>query len=145
MIFLKKQSTGFYLTLLSAVLAGVGAAFYFVNCSTAYFSGMGVNAVVAACAIAAILAELGLILGSQFLGGNKLLDLLAVAPAVLLMVALVLFIGDRVAGIASILTFENNAQTMADLSSALAGIVCLALATVAGITASFFHIVSVSK
>ena len=139
--FMKKQSAGFYFTVLSAVLAVVGVVFYLVNCKTAYFANFGVNAVVVACAVIAVVVQAVLVGASQAMGGKKALDVLFLAAAVLLAVAFVTFVGARVASIATIMTFENNASTMADLSSALVGLVCMALAMVASIAASFCRIV----
>lgn len=139
--FIKKQSAGFYLTALSAVLAVVGIAFYLVNCKTAYFANFGVNAVVVACAVLAVAVQIALIAASQVMGGKKALDVLFIAAAVLLAVAFVTFVGARVASIATIMTFENNASTMADLTSALVGLVCMVLAMVASIAASFCKVV----
>lgn len=137
MSFLNKQAAGFYCAALSALLAIVGLIFYLVNCKTDYFMNVGVSPVVVGCAVVAIAAEALLLLACQKAGESRALDLLAVAPAVLLMVAFVTLVGSRVASIATIMTFENNAQTMADLSSALVGIVCLLLAMLTGIIASF--------
>ena len=140
--FIKKQSTGFYLiTALSAVLAVAGIAFYLVNCKTAYFCQLrrqrrggglrGPRRGGADCAIAASPGD----------GRQKALDVLFIAAAVLLAVAFVTFVGARVASIATIMIFENNASTMADLTSALVGLVCMVLAMVASIAASFCKVV----
>ena len=39
---MKKQSAGFYLTVVSAVAAIVGLIAYLVNCNTNYFKNLGV-------------------------------------------------------------------------------------------------------
>ena len=43
MEFIKKQSAGFYLSLLTIILAFIGIMLYFGNCKTAYFSNLGMN------------------------------------------------------------------------------------------------------
>lgn len=141
MDFIKKQSAGFYITVLTVILAVAGVAFYLINCKTAYFRNLGVDKGLVACMILAIVLELALIVGSQILGAKIYLDILPVASAVLFVVALVIFISLRVNSIAAIMTFENNAQTMADLSSAITGMVLCLLAALFGIIASFFNIV----
>ena len=141
MEFIKKQSAGFYITVLTVILAGAGTAFYLINCNTSYFSGLGVDKGLVSYLIIAIVLEIALIVGSQILGSKAYLDILPVASAILLVVALVTFISLRVNSIAAIMTFENNAQTMADLSSAITGIVLCLLAVLFGIIASFFNIV----
>lgn len=141
MEFIKKQSAGFYITVLTVILAVAGVAFYLINCKTAYFSNLGVDKGLVACMILAIVLELSLIVGSQILGAKIYLDILPVASAVLFVMALVIFISLRVNSIAAIMTFENNAQTMADLSSAITGMVLCLLAAFFGIIASFFNIV----
>lgn len=53
-------------------------------------------------------------------------DAMSVVAGITLVVAAVQFISPRVNTIASIMTFTNNAQTMADLSSAIYGHGCAA-------------------
>ena len=50
------------------------------------------------------------------------------------------FISPRVNTIASIMTFTNNAQTMADLSSAIYGTAALLIAVVLNIIAAFTNV-----
>ena len=68
-------------------------------------------------------------------------DALAVLPLVLLIVATITLAGSRIVGIAAIMTFENNAQNMADLTSAIVGIAACLVAAIVGIAASFFDTV----
>lgn len=140
MSILKKQGAGFYLGALALVLGAVGTVYYNINCHTSYFSNLGTNPVVLGSAVAALVLLLVVLVGSQLAKENPLLDVCHVAAPVLLMVAFANFATSRVNGIASIMTFENNAQTMADLNSALVGLVLLLLATVAGILAAFFAV-----
>lgn len=135
-----KKSAGFFLTALAAVAAIVALAAYLVNTGTAYFGNLGVNPAVAGCVGAAIVLELVLLVaGSK--GQKNWMDILPVASSVLLIVAAVNFVSVRVNGIAAIITFENNAQNMADLTSALVGIIACVIAAVISILSSFFDVV----
>ena len=92
------------------------------------------------CAVCAIVLQAAYIIVTQ--KGNQLwTDILAVLPPVLLIVATITLAGSRISGIASIMTFENNAQNMADLTSAIVGIAACLIATIVGIAASFFDTV----
>lgn len=141
MEFIKKQSVGFYMASIALVLSAAGFIFYLINCQTSYFSNRGIDGKIVASFLAAMIFELMFILGSEILGSKNILDLLPVAVSVLLVIAFVAFLGSRVAGIASIMTFENNAKTMADLSSAMTGLVCSFLAVIISMIASFFRII----
>ena len=63
MSFIKKQSVGFYFAALAVIAAVVATVFYLINCNTAYFSNLGVNAVIVGCLIVAIVLELVYIIG----------------------------------------------------------------------------------
>lgn len=141
MSFLKKQSIGFYLTILTVILAVVGIIAYFINCNTAYFINFGVDGRIVSFGIIAIVLHIAFILGSEVLGSRKILDILPVASTVLLVITLVLFISSRANSIAAIMTFDKNAQTMSDLSSALVGIGVYLVAVIFSIISSFFKIV----
>lgn len=136
---MKNKAAGFYTAILTAILAAAGLIFCLINCSTAYFSNLGKDPVVLACAIAAILLEIAEVVIANT---QKPLpgDLLTVAAPVLLALALILFTASRVNGIASIMTFENNAQTMSDLSSAIIAIALFAVALIAGLVNAFLDV-----
>ena len=55
---MKNKSLGFYITIITAILAVVGVIFYLINCNTDYFGNLGVNAGVVACMVIAIVLEL---------------------------------------------------------------------------------------
>lgn len=135
-----KKSIGLYLTALSAIAAVVGVIAYIINCNTDYFVNLGIDPAIVACAIIAVVVEAAYIVVTKN-GHQMWSDILPVAAAVLLMVATLLFISVRVNGIAAIMTYEGNAKTMADLTSAIIGIAGCLIATVAGIVASFFDTV----
>lgn len=132
-----KKSAGFFMTVLSAAAAAVGAVAYFLNCGTNYFVNLGLNPVVMGCAVAAILCQAAYLVVTQK-GQAMWSDILAVLPPVLLMVAAITLVSTRVNGIAAIMTFENNAQNMADLTSAIVGIAGCLIASVIGVAAAFF-------
>lgn len=135
-----KKSAGFFMTIISAAAAVVGAVAYFMNCRTNYFINLGVSPVVLGCALAAIVLQVVYILATQK-GQALWTDLLAVIPPVLLIAATINLAGSRISGIASIMTFENNAQNMADLTSAIVGIAACLIAAIVGIAAAFFDTV----
>lgn len=140
MSFIKKQSAGFYLSALSALLGAVGLAFYFINCNTAYFRSAGTNPAVIGCLAAAVLLELVLIAAAQK-GQPLWTDALPVAAPVLLILGFVFFITNRVNAMAAIMTFTNNAQNMADLSSAFVALGASLLGAVAAIAGAFLPII----
>ena len=145
MSFLKKQSVGFYFIILTVILAVAGTITYLINCSTDYFSNLGINSEIMACRIIAIILELVMVIGFNTMGQNRLLDLIPVVSGALLMVAFALFVSARVAGIASIMSFERNASTMSDMMSAVVGIILFFLAVLFNIVGSFFKVVKDEK
>lgn len=105
-----KKGAGLILSLLTAVAGAVGLGFCIVNAGTDSFRKIGTSPVVIGCAVIAILA---------------------------LVLRVVL---DKKLTIASIMTFTNNAQTMADLSSAIYGTAALLIAVVLNIIAAFTNV-----
>lgn len=136
---MKKQSAGFYLTVVSAVAAIVGLIAYLVNCNTNYFKNLGVDSTIVVCAVAAVLLQAVYVVTAQ--KGQKLwMDIIRVAVSVLLLVAALLFVNVRVNGIAAVMTFENNARNMADLTSAIVGIAGCLVAAIVSIVSAFFDV-----
>ena len=136
MNFIKKQAAGFYLMLLALILGTAGIVFYVINCNTAYFSNLGISWGVVGCLVAGVVLEI------LFVAGQDILPILA---GVLLMAGFVFFVRLRVNSIATILSFERNAQTMADLSSAIIGMGCTLAAVIMTIISSFFRTVREEK
>lgn len=136
---MKQNGIGFYTTGLSFVAGVVALVFYMINAKTDYFANLGVSPVIVGCTVVAVVAELLLLVLSK---QNQpiWMDLAAVAVPVLLMVAFINLTGSRVNGIASIMTFENNAQTMSDLTSAIVSMAALLIACLIGIVSSYFNI-----
>ena len=98
------------------------------------------NTIVACLAVAAIL-EIVMIIVSVKMGAKPVLDIIPVACGVLTAYALIAFVGSRIAAIGSIMTFENNAQNMADLKGAIIGMIVCAVALIFTIISSFFKVV----
>lgn len=140
MTFIKKQSVGFYFSVIVLILTVAGLAMYLKNASTDYFSNLGKDPIILGCLIAAAVVEIIFIIVSQK-GVKMWMDVFPVVISVLIMLGAVMFASSRVNGIASIMTFEKNAQTMADFSSAVTGIALCLAAGIASIIASFFDII----
>ncbi len=136
---MKQNGIGFYTTGLSFVAGVVALVFYMINAKTDYFANLGVSPVVVGCTVVAVVAQLVLLVLSKQ-EQPIWIDLAAVAAPVLLMVAFINLTGSRVNGIASIMTFENNAQTMSDLTSAIVSMAALLIACLIGIVSSYFNI-----
>ena len=120
---------------------GAGLVLYMMNCKTNYFINSGVNNAVVACLAAAAILEIVMIAASMKMGAKPVLDILPVACGVLTAYALIQFISSRIAAIGSIMTFENNAQNMADLKGAIVGMIVCAAALICTIISSFFKVV----
>ena len=136
---MKQNGIGFYTTGLSFVAGVVALVFYMINAKTDYFANLGLSPVVVGCTGVAVGAQLVLLVLSKQ-EQPIWMDLAAVAAPVLLMVAFINLTGSRVNGIASIMTFENNAQTMSDLTSAIVSMAALLIACLIGIVSSYFNI-----
>ena len=130
---------------LAVIAAVVATVFYLINCNTAYFSNLGVNAVIVGCLIVAIVLELVYIIGYNKVGVSLVMDVLPLVCGALMMVAFAQFITARVNSIATILSFERNAQTMSDLSSAIIGMICCFVAILLNIIGSYFKVVKTEE
>lgn len=137
----RKISLGLILTAAACVLAVVGLVFYLNNTKTTYFSALGVNTAVVGCIVAAIACMVvSVIVGLK--GTPVWADILPIAASVLLVAGVMNFAATRINGIAAIMTFENNAQNMADMQSAIRGMVVLAIAVAVSWLAAFFDVTS---
>lgn len=133
-----KKGAGLILSLLTAVAGAVGLGFCIVNAGTDSFCKIGTSPVVIGCAVIAILAlVLRVVLDKKL---TIAADAMSVVAGITLVVAAAQFISPRVNTIASIMTFTNNAQTMADLSSAIYGTAALLIAVVLNIIAAFTNV-----
>ncbi|MCD8342703.1 MAG: hypothetical protein LUC87_11265 [Clostridiales bacterium] len=136
---MKNKSAGFLMTIITLIVSVVGLVAYLVNTGTSYFSNLGVSPVVAGCAGAAVAALLVyLIVDGK---SNKTwADILPVAASALLMISAIMLVSVRVAGIASIMTFENNASNMSDMTGAIIAIAVLLVAAILSIVSAFFDV-----
>ena len=134
----KKMGAGLVLSVITALVTVAGLVLYMMNCKTNYFINSGVNNAVVACLAAAAIL---MIAASMKMGAKPVLDILPVACGVLTAYALIQFISSRIAAIGSIMTFENNAQNMADLKGAIIGMIVCAAALICTIISSFFKVV----
>lgn len=132
-------SVGLYATAISTIAAVIGFIYYMINCNTNYFSNLGVNPLVAACIIIAVILQVAtIVIGMK--GQPMWADILPIATSALLMFATANFISIRVVPFATIITFENSTENMADLSSAIISIAACLVATFISIVAAFFDI-----
>ena len=132
---MKKNASGFILGVITLVLAAVGLIFMLVNRGNAYYSKYGTSTMAMGFAIAAVACALLYLL----LNKNDVLgDLLVIATPVTAIVAFMYYLNDRVAGIASAMTFEASVAGASDGTVtcivALAGLV---LAAIFGIISAF--------
>ena len=135
---MKRALFGSILTVITIVAAVVGLINYITNSNTNYFAGLGKDPVVIGCAVLAIAAlALWLVLGNPKITWT---DILPIAAPALLIVAALTLVNSRINGIAAIMTFENNAQNMADLQSGLVAIAALVAAAVLAALNAFFDV-----
>lgn len=137
----RKIGIGFIMTVLTMIVTAVSLFLYLQNCKTNYFSNMGVNKAVAGCLVAAAVLEALMLVLSMKQGEKAYLDVIPVACGVLTAIAAIQFIGSRIAGAASIMTFESNAENMADLNNAIVAMVCCVIALLLVMVSSFFKVV----
>ena len=137
----KKIGAGLVLSVITALVTVLGLVLYMINCKTNYFINSGVNIAVVACLAVAAILEIVMIVASVKMGAKPVLDIIPVVCGVLTAYALIQFLGSRIAAIGSIMTFENNAQNMADLKGAIIGMIVCAVAMICTIISSFFKVV----
>ena len=137
----KNVGAGLVLSVITALVTVLGLVLYMINCKTNYFINSGVNNAVVACLAVAAILEIVMIVASVKMGAKPVLDIIPVVCGVLTAYALIQFLGSRIAAIGSIMTFENNAQNMADLKGAIIGMIVCAVAMMCTIISSFFKVV----
>ena len=126
------------MTVITIVAALVGLVNYIMNSNTTYFSGLGKDPIVIGGAVLGIAPlALWLALGEPKASWKDILPVLA--PVCMIVAALNLG-NSRINGIAAIMTFENNAQNMADLQSAIIAIAALIAAAVLAVFTAFFDV-----
>ena len=137
----KKVGAGLVLSVSTDLVTVLGLVLYMINCKTNYFINSGVNNAVVACLAVAAILEIVMIVASVKMGAKPVLDIIPGVCGVLTAYALIQFLGSRIAAIGSIMTFENNAQNMADLKGAIIGMIVCAVAMICTIISSFFKVV----
>lgn len=140
MSFIKKQKAGFYITVLTLISMVVSMVFYLINCRTEYFSKTGVSGGIILCLIIAVVLDLAYVICSNRLGQQKCFDIFPIASGMILMIAFVLFLNERVSSIATIMSFQKSAQTMSDLSSAIVAMAACFIAALLNMMGSFFKV-----
>ena len=134
----KKMGAGLVLSVITVLVTVAGLVLYMMNCKTNYFvKTTGTDNTIVACLAVAAILEIVMIIVSV----KPVLDIIPVACGVLTAYALIAFVGSRIAAIGSIMTFENNAQNMADLKGAIIGMIVCAVALIFTIISSFFKVV----
>ena len=142
---LKNLSLGFYVGVLAFIVEVVALVFYFINQGTVTFGNLPLNMVtvvggVIALAIQLLILVLGQLRASNKTGVGVLLDLAYVAEAVLIVWGAPVFFADRINLFSSVMTFNRNAQSLADMNSALYGIGAMFVAAVLVILSSFMRV-----
>lgn len=137
----RKMGAGMILNVITILVTAVGLMLYMQNCKTNYFSNMGVNNTVVGCLAASVILEILMIVLSMKMGAKPIFDVIPVACGVMTALAAIQFIGSRIAGAASIMTFENNAENMADLTGAIRAMAVCVAALVCVMITSFFKVV----
>ena len=142
---LKNLSLGFYVGVLAFIVEVVALVFYFINQGTVTFGNLPLNMVtvvggVIALAIQLLILVLGQLRASNKTGVGVLLDLAYVVEAVLIVWGATVFFADRINLFSSVMTFSRNAQSLADMNSALYGIGAMFAAAVLVILSSFMRV-----
>lgn len=124
---MKRQVAANVTFVLALVLAIVGIVIYWINTHGGYYSDFTASIVVIAVAGIVVLAAI------KALGDKKWVDVLYPAAGVLLTIAAVRFLADRVESAAIILASDleaGNALAKPSIYTAFAGVICLVLAMV---------------
>lgn len=142
---LKNLSLGFYVGVLAFIVEVVALVFYFINQGTVTFGNLPLNMVtvvggVIALAIQLLILVLGQLRASNKTGVGVLPDLAYVVEAVLIVWGATVFFADRINLFSSVMTFNRNAQSLADMNSALYGIGAMFAAAVLVILSSFMRV-----
>lgn len=141
MNFIKKQSIGFYFTVLTILALICSLVGYILNCKTKYYVSFGVDTALVVFLVLSIAAEVVYIIGCNKMAGNWITDIIPVAAGVFSMLAMVAFLEVRAYSIATILTFQNNDSNLADMKGAIIAMVFCGAAVVFSILSSFMKVV----
>ncbi len=134
----KKLGAGMISSCITLVLAVVGFVAYIINSNTAYFSNLGKNPIVIATLVISIVALVAwMTLGKESPSWTDIFPV--IAPACLFIGGITL-LNTRINGMAAIMTFTNNAQNMADMTSAIVAIAAIIVAAIVGIVSAFLDV-----
>lgn len=141
----KNLSLGFYVGVLALIAQVVGLVFYYINQGTATFGNLPLNLVVTFGGVVAIILQLCILIAGQFKASNgavlrTVLDIAYVVAVVLIVWGATVFFADRINLFSSVMTFNRNAQSLADMNSALYGIGAMFAAAVLEIISSFMRV-----
>lgn len=138
MQFLKKQAAGFYCSALVFILGIVCVALYSANAATDYYGDT--KSVVILMSVIAVIACLASIIFGELAEKSsalaKVADILAVAVPVLILIAGMLFLNDRVYSYAIIYGSDLENGNAAAQSAAAQSIVAIALYIVTAVIAA---------
>ena len=137
----KKTGTGLIFSVLTILVTAAGLFLYIQNCKTNYFSNSGVDQKIVICFGVALVLEILMVAFSMKMGAKPVFDIIPPVCGVLTAYGVIQFIGSRIAAAASIMTFENNTQNMADLNGAIRAMIVCAVALICVIFTSFFKVV----
>lgn len=142
---LKNLSLGFYIGVLAIIAEIVGLIFYFINQGTVTFGNLPLNQVTVVGGVIALALQVFILGAGQFKASNgavlrTILDIAYVAVIVLIVWGATVFFADRINLFSSVITFNRNAQSLADMNSALYGIGAMFCAAVLEIVSSFMRV-----
>lgn len=140
--FIKKQKVGFYLGVVTLILAIVAVSIYSANAKNAYFRDL--QGGIIAMSVIAIILQAALLVLPQFLKG-RMADILfavgTVAVVMLLMASVMMFVGARVYDMAILYGSaleQGNDAAYAAMSNAIGGMVVYFIAILCSIVGAFF-------
>ena len=136
---LKNLSLGFYVGVLAFIVEVVALVFYFINQGTVTFGNLPLNMVTVVGGVIALAIQLLILVLGQLRASNKT-GVGVLLEAVLIVWGATVFFADRINLFSSVMTFNRNAQSLADMNSALYGIGAMFAAAVLVILSSFMRV-----
>lgn len=138
--FISKQSVGFYIGVVAALLMLIGTIMLATNCNMTYFRDY--NAIVPLLGSLAVIVTVSLLVLKQFVKIPHL-ETLWIVVILLIGIALMIMISMRVEAMAIILGSEleaGNEIAQSAMSNFIAGAIITIISIVATIVASFFDV-----
>ncbi len=132
-----KKTAGFYISVLAVITAIAGMAAYVINCQTSYFSKTGINPLILILGMIAVISQIAYLYMAARAEESLATNLIMVISGAAISAATVCFIGSRVYGAASIMTFEMSEQNLSDLTGAVIGIVICLISLIFTLITSF--------